>query len=204
MSFLQALFGRKAQAPRKAARAALSGAVETGPETGPVKMTLEERMAFRRELLYEAIRTTLAAHGLSSSQYRIRVVRNDKRGHQYAVMMDLSVAFLSNPEGRPPRLHAMGGDIARNAMERYGLHVSGVFWRVNEKLRAAQPPVPPAADSVQSAPSTGMGNVAREELAAFEAAWRNASSFPVGSRVYSTDLSPLEPLRGDGEPDGGR
>jgi len=202
MSFLQALFGRKPKARAAGARASVG--VETGPETGPVRMTLEERMAFRRELLYEAIRTTLAAHGLKSSQYRIRVVRNDKRGHQYAVMMDLSVAFLSNPEGRPPRLHAMGTDIARNAMERYGLQVSGVFWRVNEKLRAAQPPAAPAVDSVQSAPSSGTGSIAREDLAAFEAALRQASSFPLGNRVYSTDLAPLEPPGGDGETNGGR
>ena len=33
----------------------------SSPETAPVKMNLEERMAFRREMLYECIKATLLA-----------------------------------------------------------------------------------------------------------------------------------------------
>ena len=46
MSILKSLFSSK-EAPK------------SGPETAPVKMNLEERMAFRREMLYEAIKVTI-------------------------------------------------------------------------------------------------------------------------------------------------
>src|SRR3982751_198924 len=82
-----------------------------GPETGPVKMNLDERMAFRREMLFEAIRVTMQSHGILSASYKFRVVRNDKRGHQYLVLVDLSTDFLDNREGRPARLVEVGAAI---------------------------------------------------------------------------------------------
>jgi hypothetical protein len=107
-----------------------------GPETAPVKMNLEERMAFRREMLYEAIKVTMQANGILSASYKFRVVRNDKRGHQYSVMMDLSTDFLHNHRGPARAAARRGRSIWRNAMQRYGLVVSGVYWRVNEQCRA--------------------------------------------------------------------
>lgn len=114
MSILKSLFATKDSA-------------KSGPETAPVKMNLEERMAFRREMLYEAIKVTMQASGVLSASYKFRVVRNDKRGHQYSVMIDLSTDFLGNPEGQPARLVAVGANITRNAMARYGIVVAGVY-----------------------------------------------------------------------------
>ena len=37
-----------------------------GPETAPVKMNLDERMAFRREMLFDSIKTTMQSHGILS------------------------------------------------------------------------------------------------------------------------------------------
>ena len=91
MSILKSLFATKESA-------------RSGPETAPVKMNLEERMAFRREMLYEAIKVTMQASGVLAASYKFRVVRNDKRGHQYSVMIDLSTDFLNNAEGQPARL----------------------------------------------------------------------------------------------------
>ena len=51
MSILKSLFATKESA-------------RSGPETAPVKMNLEERMAFRREMLYEAIKVTMQANGV--------------------------------------------------------------------------------------------------------------------------------------------
>ena len=105
---------------------ATKDSAKSGPETAPVKMNLEERMAFRREMLYEAIKVTMQASGVLSASYKFRVVRNDKRGHQYSVMIDLSTDFLANPEGQPARLAAVGANITRNAMARYGIVVAGI------------------------------------------------------------------------------
>ena len=169
----------------------------TGPETGPVKMNLDERMEFRREMLYEAIRVTMHAHGILSASYKFRVVRNDKRGHQYLVLVDLSTDFLHNREGSPERLVAVGAAIVKNAAARYHLLVSGVYWQVNEQIQGFEASRPGALRGGQdpAAPPQPVQRRERataEELAAFEAAWEQGRALQIGDRVYSSDLMPLE------------
>ncbi len=180
MSILKNLFSNKESA-------------KAGPETAPVKMNLEERMAFRREMLYEAIKVTMQANGVLAASYKFRVVRNDKRGHQYGVMIDLSTDFLNNPEGQPARLLAVGASITHNAMARYGIVVAGVYWRINEELqgfdRAPAGVVAPAAS--QPTPREKYERATADELAAFEAAWQKGQELQVGDRIYSSDLAPL-------------
>lgn len=184
MSILKSLFSSK-EAPK------------SGPETAPVKMNLEERMAFRREMLYEAIKVTMQASGILSGSYKFRVVRNDKRGHQYSVMMDLSTDFMHNREGQPEQLHAVGAALTRNAMQRYGLVVSGVYWRVNEQMqgfdRSRPEPAPAPAAAVPETLTSRQKyeRATAEELAAFEAAWQKGQELHVGDRIYSSDLAPL-------------
>ncbi|SFU85113.1 hypothetical protein SAMN05216350_106183 [Polaromonas sp. YR568] len=170
----------------------------SGPETGPVKMNLDERMEFRREMLYEAIRVTMQAHGILSASYKFRVVRNDKRGHQYLVLVDLSTDFLHNREGSPERLVALGAAIQKNAATRYHLLVSGVYWQVNEQIQGFEASRPGALRGGHdpAAPPQSVQRRERataEELAAFEAAWEKGRSLQIGDRVYSSDLMPLEP-----------
>ncbi len=172
-----------------------------GPETGPVKMNLDERMAFRREMLFEAIKVTMQAHGILSASYKFRVVRNDKRGHQYFVLVDLSTDFLDNREGAPARLAEVGAAIAKNAATRYDLLVSGVYWQVNEQIQgfsASRPvPLPAGQDAGDSRPPVRRHERATaEELAAFEAAWEKGRALQIGDRVYSSDLAPLGPDSG--------
>lgn len=181
MSILKSLFATKESA-------------RSGPETAPVKMNLEERMAFRREMLYEAIKVTMQASGVLAASYKFRVVRNDKRGHQYSVMIDLSTDFLNNPEGQPARLVAVGANIARNAMARYGIVVAGVYWRVNEEFQGFDKLPPEAAAPASPTPQTPREKYERataDELAAFEAAWQKGQELHVGDRIYSSDLAPL-------------
>jgi hypothetical protein len=164
-----------------------------GPETAPVRMDLDERMEFRREMLYEAIRFTMQAHGILSASYRFRVVRNDRRGHIYSVMMDLSTDFMHKREGRPAQLVALGAAIARNAATRYGLLVAGVYWRVNEEIQGFESSRPIAETGAGAAtpelPASGRARA--EELAAFEDAWRKGGELRFRDRVYASDLAPL-------------
>ncbi len=190
MSILKSLFATK-ESPK------------SGPETAPVKMNLEERMAFRREMLYEAIKVTMQSSGILSASYKFRVVRNDKRGHQYSVMIDLSTDFLTNPEGQPARLVAVGANIVRNAMARYGIVVAGVYWRVNEELQGFDkaPATAAPADKAPQTPREKYERATADELAAFEAAWQKGRELQVGDRIYSSDLAPLT---GDSGSDDGR
>ncbi len=180
MSILKNLFANKESA-------------RSGPETAPVKMNLEERMAFRREMLYEAIKVTMQASGVLAASYKFRVVRNDKRGHQYGVMIDLSTDFLNNPEGQPARLLAVGASITHNAMARYGIVVAGVYWRINEELQGFDR-APAGVAAPVATPPTSREKYERataDELAAFEAAWQKGQELQVGDRIYSSDLAPL-------------
>ncbi|HQR98639.1 MAG TPA: hypothetical protein PK060_20350 [Polaromonas sp.] len=165
-------------------------------------MNLEERMEFRREMLYEAIRITMQAHGILSASYRFRVVRNDRRGHMYSVMMDLSTDFMHNRKGCPAQLVALGMAIGKNAAARYGILVSGVYWRVNDQIQGFEPSRPDAefgADATAPAlppPRPRHERAGAEELAAFEAAWQKekAQELRLRDRVYASDLAPLGDL----------
>jgi hypothetical protein len=167
-----------------------------GPETAPVRMNLEERMEFRREMLYEAIKVTMQAHGILSASYRFRVVRNDRRGHMYSVLMDLSTDFLHNREGRQAQLVVLGAAIGKNAAARYAIIVSGVHWRVNDQIQGfetSRPGAEPDADDMapDMPPRRGKARARADELAAFEAALQKGQALQLRDRVYATDLAPL-------------
>ena len=193
MSVLKILFGSKSD-PKSA---------PAGPETAPVKMNLDERMSFRREMLYEAIKVTMQAHGVLSASYKFRVVRNDKRGHQYLVLVDLCADFLHNREGQPEQLAVVAAAITKNAAARYGILVAGVYWQVNEQIRGFEASRPEAQhsgggatapDSVTAdslTPRQKYERATADELAAFEAAWQKGREMDLGDRVYSSDLAPL-------------
>jgi hypothetical protein len=166
-----------------------------GPETMPVKMNLEERMAFRRELLYETIRASLNTRSIAPHTYRFKVMRTDKRGHCFVIMLDMSPTFMDGPSGTHRKLADLAALLVGNAQTKYGLIVGGVYWRVDETLDAAvanwaKQPAPSALD-------THLSNVEKyerataEELAEFEAAWHRDSAVQIGDRTYSSDLAPL-------------
>ena len=171
----------------------------SGPETAPVKMNLDERMAFRREMLFDSVKTTMQGHGILSGSYRFKVVRADKRGHSFVVMVDLSTDFMDSEQGRPRPLQALGASMTQNALGRYGVGVAAVYWRVNPELKGFDPeraaPVPAEETSSPEAQrSANMRKYERataEELAAFETAWQKGSELTIGDRTYSSDLAPL-------------
>lgn len=171
-----------------------------GPETAPVKMNLDERMAFRREMLFDSVKTTMQSHGILSGSYRFKVVRADKRGHSFVVMVDLSPDFMDSEQGRPRPLQALGASMTKNALARYGVGVVAVYWRVNLELKGfdAERGAPAAVSDDTSSPeaqrSANMRKYERataEELAAFESAWQKGSELTIGDRTYSSDLAPL-------------
>ena len=189
MSFFQSLFSQSQGSTRESAG---------GPETGPVKMSLDERMAFRREMLFDSVKSTLESRGIASGNYKFKVVRADKRGHSFVVMVDLSLEFMDSESGRQRSLMALGDAIRKDALTRYGIGVPSVYWRVNEEIRGFDPqlvqPPPPSSLSAEDRRSSNVRRYERataEELAAFESAWQKSSEMAIGDRTYSSDLAPL-------------
>lgn len=171
----------------------------SGPETAPVKMNLDERMAFRREMLFDSVKTTMQSHGILSGSYRFKVVRADKRGHSFVVMVDLSTDFMDSEQGQSRPLQALGASMTKTALGRYGVGIAAVYWRINPELKGFDPErVAPASAEDTSSPeaqrSANMRKYERataQELAAFESAWQKGSELTIGDRTYSSDLAPL-------------
>lgn len=180
-----------------------SAARSRGPETMPVKMNLEERMSFRRELLFETIRASLNQRFIAPNSYRFKVMRSDKRGHSFVVMLDMSPAFMASPAGQHAELAETAALLTKSAQTKYGLLVGGVYWRVDETLDAlvanwARPSAPApleqpgvTPDEHRLASIEKYEQVSAEEMAEFEAARQKDSAIQIGDRTYSSDLSPL-------------
>jgi hypothetical protein len=142
----------------------------------------------------------MESHGMLSGSYRFKVVRADKRGHSFVIMVDLSNDFIDLEQGRPRPLQALGRAIAKNALGRYGAGVAAVYWRVNPELAGFDPervePLSPAVDAStpdarRSANVRKYERATAEELAAFESAWGKSSELTIGNRTYSSNLAPL-------------
>ena len=177
---------------------ALSGG--SGPETTPVKMNLDERMAFRRELLFETIRASLNSRFIAANTYRFKAMRTDKRGHCFVVMLDMSPTFMASPAGQHASLKETAAELVKNAETKYGLQVSGVYWRIDETLDASVANWARPATSASPVPGTltrHQSNIEKfeavtaEEMAAFEAAWQKDHAIQIGERFYASDLAPL-------------
>ena len=170
-----------------------------GPETRPVQMNLEERMVFRRELLFEAVKATLNSNFIAPNTYRFKVMHTDKRGHRYMVTFDMSPDFMTSEQGQHGQLTKLAAALTKNAQTLYGLVVGGVYWRVDETLAAsvaewALPATPAPLAASQNLVDTDIENdlrVTAEELAEFEAAWQKGSDIQIGDRTYSSDPAPL-------------
>ncbi len=197
MTFFQSLFSSSRSQPGDAHDRDIA---QQGPETTPAKMNLEERMAFRRELLFESIRTTLKNNYITPGSYRFKVMRTDKRGHCYVLMLDMSSAFMDSEQGQHAQLATTAAALIKNAQARYGLVVTGVYWRLDEALDAAlvgrERPATAAGDAATPF-DRELTNVEKyqqateEDLAVFEQAWQKSSDIQIGSRTYSSDIAPL-------------
>ena len=167
-------------------------------------MNLEERMAFRRELLFETIRASLNMRFIAVNTYRFRVMRTDKRGHCFVIMLDMSPTFMASPGGQHAELAETAALLTKNAQTKYGLIVGGVYWRVDETLDVsvanwARPSVPvPLEQPGTTSEERRLANIEKyeqvsaEEMAEFEAAWQKDRAIQIGDRTYSSDLAPLD------------
>lgn len=166
-------------------------------------MNLEERMAFRRELLFESIRVSMNQRSIAPNAYRAKVMRVDKRGHSFIVMFDMSPTFMLSPAGQRTELVATAALLTQNAKKKYGLVVGGVYWRIDETLDTevahwARPSAPaPLEQPGSTAEERRLANIEKyeqvsdEEMAEFEAAWQKQIALKVGERTYVSDLTPL-------------
>ena len=171
---------------------------------GTRRMSLEERMAFRRELAEQVVRETLQELAVRGSDYSLRLMPLDPRHHRYIVMLDVAPGFAPSQRGQAATESEVESRIRRNAYERYGLSLEGIYWRAGVQQQAAFERR--GSDRTGSSPTLAQEGlrpwelVSDEEKQALMEAIREGSELPVlhvGELEYLTDMAPLEGPRGD-------
>jgi hypothetical protein len=66
----------------------------------PPRMSLDERKAYRREMLYQSIRENLLALEALSSMYKFKVVSVDERHHRFIVLIAVTGMFKARRGGK--------------------------------------------------------------------------------------------------------
>lgn len=180
-------------------------------------MDLEERKAFRREMLYQSIRDTFLSMEVIGSMYKFKVMPVDERHHRFIAMIDVAKAFVTNKENRVRSFAAIEQQMRINTYKRFGILVDGTYWRVSETESQFEIHAPRASDSdinvrigarsvnnsdakTPQSRITGIGGqdyqpISDEETHAFMAALKNGYTPPplqVGDLEYQSDLAPLD------------
>jgi hypothetical protein len=168
----------------------------SGPETKSHRMNLDERMALRREMVFQVVRDVMGEWGLPETSYRFKVVPADPRGHTYSVMIDLPIQFSTDVSISQRELRRLDGLIDVAARERFKLRVVGVYWRVSESLvvdlsdqTGTRQRLPAGCNVVVKKESKGDARIA-----AVEKALARGKAFQVDGRIYDTEHPPLTPL----------
>jgi hypothetical protein len=180
-------------------------------------MDLAERKAFRREMLYQAIRESLLSLEVVSSMYKFKVMNVDVRHHRFIAMIDVTKSFQTRKNSKPQSFYDIEEFIKKNTFERFGLTLEGIYWRVSasetpfeRKVREGDSPQTASAILAANRQREVVGDVrnasqrlarlqyqpvSEEEKRAFMEAVKKGVRLPVlhvGDREYQSDLAPLD------------
>lgn len=190
-------------------------AAASPPVNAVQRMDLDERMAFRRERLYQSIRETFLSMEVVSHMYRFKVMPVDERHHRFIAMIDVAKSFVTGPKSKTKSFAAMEQNMRLNTYKRFGILIDGIYWRVSETedqferhSRASDPARAPSAlhgtdddamvvlDNTAGALSRdGYQEISQDEREAFMEALRRGAVLPavhVGEKEYQSDLAPLD------------
>jgi hypothetical protein len=169
-------------------------------------MTLEERKAFRREMLCQAIRQGLQSLEVISSMYRFKIINVDSRHHRFVSLVEVANSFKARIGSKPQTLPQVEDFLKKHAFEHFGLILEAVFWRVSGAEKNLARRVGDSGSSRHHKPSYAESKEerrARQEFTdasladqqAYMKALRDGQPLPavtVGNLKYESDLSPLE------------
>lgn len=96
------------------------------------RMDLDERKAFRREMLYQSIRETFLSMEVIGSMYKFKVMPVDERHHRFIAMIDVAKSFVTGREARTKSFSALEKLMRTNTYKRFGIMIEGTYWRVSE------------------------------------------------------------------------
>lgn len=182
------------------------------PPAPAKRMTLEDRKAFRQEMLYQSIRESFLSMEVLANMYKFKVSPVDERHHRFVAMIDVAKSFVTGRDNKTQSFAAFEQLMRVNAYKRFGVLIDGIYWRVSESESqferysrvtdaAGTAPVPRGnSASNPRGPATALARqtyqaVSEDEAKAFMDALRSGKSLPavhIGEQEYQSDLAPLD------------
>lgn len=182
------------------------------PPAPAKRMTLEERKAFRQEMLYQSIRESFLSMEVLANMYKFKVTPVDERHHRFVAMIDVAKSFVTGRDHRTQSFAAFEKLMRANAYKRFGVLIDGTYWRVSESesqferySRVTDTAGAAPAQREESAPGTHSPStalarqayqaVSEDEARAFMDALQSGKSLPavrIGEQEYQSDLAPLD------------
>jgi hypothetical protein len=192
-------------------------AVEPSPvAANSQRMNLEERKAFRREMLYQSIRDTFLGMEVIGSMYKFKVMPVDERHHRFIAMIDVAKSFVTSRPNKTKSFAAIEHMMRMDAYKRFGVLVDGTYWRVSEtesqfefharvtdrsaadaeaQRKLASGEQPSGQSRIAAIGGPNYEPISEEETQAFMQALKDGYAPPpltVGDREYQSDLAPLD------------
>ncbi len=127
--------------------------VDPGP-AAVNRMSLEERKAFRQEMLYQSIRESFLSMEVIASMYKFKVMPVDTRHHRFIAMIDVAKSFTTDKISRTKSFAAIEKQMRVNTYNRFGILITGIYWRVSET--ESQFEVQPRASDLARAGAAGI------------------------------------------------
>lgn len=124
---------------------------------GVRRMSLEDRMAFRRKLADQVVRESLQELQVPADDYNLRLMPIDPRHHRYIVMLDVTSRFAPSLRGQACTETEVESRLRCNASEHHGLSIEGIYWR-------ARVPQQPAFEPRRSPRTSGSPALAQSGL----------------------------------------
>lgn len=202
ISLLKKLLSRKNDAPDSSL-----------PQTHAEAMSLAERMAYRREMLYQAIRESLQELRVVNSMYKFKVVNEDARHHRFIAMIEVTNSFEAKINGMSAGFSQVEAFIRKRTRERIDVSLDAIFWRVNEvesafvRTRRAgdrSQATLPAANPAQQRQVPGGDPAARRRLARAQPSPSQSEAIAVQHLDYESEHAPLDPMEPTGKTEYGQ
>lgn len=185
-------------------------------DSGPRRMTLEERKQVRREMVYQSVRENLPLLGITPSMYKFKAVGLDERQHRFMLVVDVASGFIAKRDGSVMRLNEVEEFLSERTFVQFGVRIDAIYWRFHPEtsnfVRGSRPGDGPAArpkPKPELAPASGIPiqplarqpassnePVSPEEIQALGQAIACGAKPPPlrpGDLEYQSDQVPLEP-----------
>lgn len=102
------------------------------------RMPPDEGMRYRRDMLYQSVRESMLALQVLSSLYKFKVVNVDQQ--TFILMLEVSKLFCARWNGAPASFAQIEQRMITGAMNRAGVTLQAVFWRIDETVEAFDMP----------------------------------------------------------------